>query len=153
MLNIERLKKLEDLKKEGTIAETEMTELHDISAEYFAELSDKKPLSGSEKAWMRVYEKSLKAKSAKSRNNVFGKKPTTDNPVFTIRFSDKERAGLSELINDIKANNEQLIKDELFSDKEISNAKIIRAAILLLKKKSHKQIIKAIKEVKKDMIR
>ena len=120
------------------------------------ELKIKKNLTGSERAQIKMLE--LKLKQAKKalevkKTNVFATKPTTKIFPLPIRFSDRERIGLTELANDIKTESKELIINELGSEREINDTKLVRAAVYLLKQCSHEEIISAIKQVKLNMIR
>lgn len=123
-----------------------------------AELRAKKKLTGGERAKIKALERKEKQANkevvdTKTVANVFAIKPTTTLKPLPIRFSSDERAGLTELANDIKAENPELIVSELGSLREINDTKLIRAAIHLLKQHSHNEIVDAIKQVKMNMIR
>ena len=118
----------------------------------------KKKLTGGERAKIKALERKEKQAQreievTKTKPNVFAIKPTTKLKPLPIRFSSDERAGLTELANDIKAERAELIVGELGSLREINDTKLIRAAIHLLKQHSHCEIIDAIKQVKMNMIR
>lgn len=122
------------------------------------ELDNRVKLTGAEKAKLKVLKKKANKGEPKKEEkvptkNVFAIRPTTQLKPLPIRFSEHERAGLSELANDIiSAELEQVIM-ELGSVRDVNETKLIRAAVLLLKDRSHQEIIAAIKEVKLSMIR
>ncbi|EMK6670665.1 TPA: hypothetical protein ACN36B_004396 [Vibrio parahaemolyticus] len=123
------------------------------------ELKSKKKLTGSERAQLKALERKSKQSQKETKadkkplSNVFATKPTTNINPLPIRFSGNERAGITELANDIKRESQMLIINELGSEREINDTKLIRAAVYLLKEHSHEEIINAIKQVKLNMIR
>ncbi|HDY8168884.1 TPA: hypothetical protein RQK98_004213 [Vibrio vulnificus] len=123
------------------------------------ELKAKKKLTGADRARLKVLERELKQSQkdaqaeAKSKTNVFATEPTTKKPALPIRFLSNERAGLTELANDIKTQSLELVITELGSKREINDTKLVRAAVYLLKQHSHEEIVEAIKQVKLNMIR
>ena len=129
----------------------------DKDAELLAELKQKKKLTGSERAQFKMLERKIyraeKPSKQESKSNVFATKPTTKINPLPIRFSNDERTGITELANDIKTNNLELVITELGSEREINDTKLVRAAVYLLKQHSHEDIVDAIKQVKLNMIR
>ncbi|NOH36536.1 hypothetical protein [Vibrio chagasii] len=129
----------------------------DKDAELLAELKQKKKLTGSERAQLKMLERKInraeKPSKQESKSNVFATKPTTKINPLPIRFSNDERTGITELANDIKTNNLELVITELGSEREINDTKLVRAAVYLLKQHSHEDIVDAIKQVKLNMIR
>ena len=123
------------------------------------ELKEKKKLTGIERAQIKVLERKIKQNQKdnkveiKVKTNVFATKPTTNINPLPIRFSGGERIGLTELANDIKSNNIELVITELGSEREINDTKLVRAAVYLLKQHTHEEIVEAIKQVKLNMIR
>ncbi len=122
-----------------------------------AELKQKKKLTGAERAQVKMLERKIsqseKPVKQESKSNIFATKPTTKINPLPIRFSNNERTGITELANDIKTNNLELVITELGSEREINDTKLVRAAVYLLKKQSHEEIVDAIKQVKLNMIR
>ncbi|HAT8502180.1 TPA: hypothetical protein ACGU7P_004086 [Vibrio vulnificus] len=121
------------------------------------ELKAKKKVTGADRARLKVLERQLKQSQQedeiRSKRNVFATKPTTKINPLPIRFAGSERTGLTELANDIKSNNMELVITELGSEREINDTKLVRAAVYLLKQHSHAEIVEAIKQVKLNMIR
>lgn len=129
----------------------------DIQAQ-LDELKAKKSPTGSERAQIKVLERELKQaqkkeSEAKKTSNVFATKPTTKANPLPIRFAGNERAGLTNLANDIKSDSLELVIEQLGSEREINETKLVRAAVYLLHQHSHEEIIDAIKQVKLNMIR
>lgn len=118
-------------------------------------LKTKEKLTPTEKATLKNLQRTANKEGEKEekKSNVFATTPTTNINPLPIRFTQPERTGLSELAKDIKRNNTELVIMELGSEREINETKLIRAAVYLLKEKTHKEIIKAIKDVKLNMIR
>jgi hypothetical protein len=127
------------------------------------ELRAKTKLLPQEKAQLKNLERKEKAskkeedkKTGETKNkNVFAIKSTTKISPLPIRFLPHERAGLRTLADDIKMDSIEDIIDELGleGEKEINETKLIRAAVFLLKQRSHSEIIKAIREIKLQMLR
>ncbi|NQY65397.1 MAG: hypothetical protein HRT38_17100 [Alteromonadaceae bacterium] len=118
------------------------------------ELENKTNLTPVESARLKIIRRAvLKDKPKFKKTNVFAIEATTNMNPVPIRFTQREKTGLIELRNDIKRNNPELIIMELGSERDISNTKLIRAAVHLLKEITHEEIIKAIKDIKLNMIR
>ncbi len=125
------------------------------------EIKAQKKVTGADRARLKVLERELKQSQkneqtevkVKLSSNVFATKPTTKINPLPIRFAGSERAGLTELGNDIKSDSIELVITELGSEREINETKLVRAAVYLLKEHSHEEIIDAIKQVKLNMIR
>lgn len=128
-----------------------------------SELRAKTKLLPYEKAQLKNLERKEKASKKEEGNktdntknkNLFAIKSTTKISPLPIRFLPHERAGLRTLADDIKMNSLKDIIDELGleGEKEINETKLIRAAVFLLKQRSHSEIIKAIREIKLQMLR
>ncbi|YCO02415.1 hypothetical protein ACB087_09985 (plasmid) [Vibrio sp. VNB-15] len=121
------------------------------------DLKAKKKVTGADRARLKVLERQLKQAQqeddTRTKSNVFATKPTTNINPLPIRFAGSERSGLTELANDIKSDNMELVITELGSEREINDTKLVRAAVYLLKQHTHFEIIEAIKQVKLSMIR
>ncbi len=125
------------------------------------ELREKSKLAPSERAKLKNLERKEKAakkeadKGEAKSKNVFAVKSTTKISPLPIRFLPHERAGLRTLADDIKMDSLNEIIEELGleGEKEINETKLVRAAVFLLKQRSHSEIIKAIKEIKLQMLR
>lgn len=134
------------------MAKNIQTQLDDLRA--------KKHLSGADRAKIKVLERELKLATQKStiqdkqpQTNIFATTPTTKIHPLPIRFSKCERIGLTQLANEIKTHELELIISELGSEREINDTKLVRAAVYLLKQQNHEEIVAAIKQVKLNMIR
>lgn len=124
------------------------------------ELKAKNKLSPGERAQVKSLERKDKASQKKEANkssskpqNVFAVKSTTKVSPLPIRFLEPERTGLKTLADDITSENLNEVIMELGDTREINETKLVRAAVLLLKQHSNSEIIKAIKEIKLQMLR
>ena len=123
------------------------------------EIKAKKKLSGGDRARIKVLERELKqqqkneSSESKPKGNVFATQPTTKINPLPVRFSNGERIHITEIGNDIKTQNQELVINELGSLNDINDTKLIRAAVYLLGERSHEEIVDAIKQVKLNMIR
>jgi hypothetical protein len=118
------------------------------------ELKNISKKTAKEKAEIKVLEHAIKQQNKTNfKKNIFATQATTKINPLPIRFTKNDRTRLSNLANDLKNDNKELIIDELGDLREINDTKLLRAAVLLLVNTPHKEIIKAIKLVKKDMLR
>ena len=117
-------------------------------------LRKKSSLLPKERATLKNLERAAKKESKADVNqNVFATQATTNIAPLPVRFTQAERSGLTELANDIKNQNKVMVIDQLGSERDINDTKLLKAAIFLMKQNSHEEIIKAIKQVKLNMIR
>lgn len=105
------------------------------------------------KALERLLKQSDKTEKPPAQRSVFATQATTKINPLPVRFTQRDRARLTNLANDIKIDNAELVLDELGSEREINDTKLLRAAVLLLSETPHDKIIDAIKRVKKDMLK
>lgn len=122
------------------------------------ELKIKNKLTPTEKAKLKNLERKVKIElketnSEKKKGNVFAIKSTTKVSPLPIRFLEPERTGLKTLADDIISDSLHEVITELGDKREINETKLIRAAVYLLKERSHTEIIKAIKDIKLQMLR
>lgn len=126
------------------------------------DLRNKAKLLPQEKAQLKNLERKEKASKKKEAKlgetkskNVFAVKSTTKISPLPIRFLPNERAGLRTRADDIKMDSLAEVIDELGleGEKEINETKLVRAAVFLLKQRTNSEIIRAIKEVKLQMLR
>ncbi|RJG38988.1 hypothetical protein [Motilimonas pumila] len=123
-----------------------------------AALQAKKKLTGAERAELKALKRTQsnstpsKADSNKAKN-VFGIAPTTKINPKPVRFLEQERTGMGNRVKDIQSQDLEYVIEKLGRKDGVNETKLIRAAIYLLSEHSNKEIIDAIAEVQKMMIR
>ena len=134
MLTNEDQALLDELRNKGKLAPAERAQLKNLERKEKAALKDSTP-------------------NETKTHNVFAVKSTTKVSPLPIRFLEPERTGLKTLADDIVSESLSEVIMELGDEREINETKLVRAAVLLLKRQPHSEIIKAIKEIKLQMIR